>query len=138
MKIRLASIDAPETAHGPAGGSRPGQPYGESAKRFLSALVKGRDVAAVCYETDRYGRAVCDITVDGQSVNAQLVRSGMAWANEAAGSRYLRDRGLIELQDGARRAKRGLWSEQQTPTPPWVWRAECWGRGACSAREVRP
>jgi endonuclease YncB( thermonuclease family) len=41
-RIRLASIDAPETAHG---SSQPGQPFGEASRKNLANYVAGKTIA---------------------------------------------------------------------------------------------
>jgi len=130
VKVRLASIDAPETAHTTKESGRIGQPYSDQARRYLAELVKGRQVLASCYELDRYGRAVCDIAEGGRSVNAEKVRAGLAWANQAAGGRYLRDSTLPQLQRSAEADRRGLWAGTH-PVPPWEWRRSCWKLALC-------
>src|SRR5690606_6535280 len=47
-RVRLASIDAPETG----GRARRGQPFGQASRRALDALVAGRTLTARCYERD--------------------------------------------------------------------------------------
>jgi endonuclease YncB( thermonuclease family) len=42
----------------------------------------------------------------------------MAWVFD----RYVKDRSLYSLQDAARSARLGLWTDA-TPVPPWEWRA---------------
>lgn len=126
-RIRLASIDAPETAHG---SSRPGQPFGEASRKNLAEYVAGKTLTLTCYEKDRYGREVCDIPVGDTTANRLQVESGMAWANQQGGGKYLRDRSLIELEKQARAQKRGLWSEPNA-VAPWVWRDVCWQKQKC-------
>lgn len=125
--VRLASIDAPE------GGTpgRPGQPFAQDSKRMLAGLAQGRRVTAVCHETDAYERDICDVSLaDGISVNREMVRAGMAWANMEGRGKYLRDPGLPALQREARAARRGLWA-QDAPMEPWQWRHACWRKGQC-------
>ncbi len=126
-RIRLASIDAPETRHG---GSELGQPFGEASRKFLSDLVAGKTLTVSCYEKDHYGRAVCDVPTGDTTANRLLVEAGMAWANQQGGGKYLRDRSLLELEKSARQAKAGLWS-QPDPVAPWVWRTRCWKEHQC-------
>lgn len=130
VKIRLASIDAPESSHTNHETGRVGQPYSDVSKRLLSELVKGKHVVAECPDIDRYGRKVCVLLVDGRSANAEMVRAGLAWANTAAGGRYLRDRSLLALQGAAQRDRLGLWAGQN-PVPPWEWRDRCWKANVC-------
>ncbi len=126
-RVRLASIDAPETGHGSA---RPGQPFGEASRKNLAQHVAGKTLTLVCYEKDHYGRDVCDIPVDNTTANRLQVQSGMAWANQQGGGKYLRDRSLPALENQARSARAGLWVEPK-PVAPWVWRQICWQKHQC-------
>lgn len=128
QKIRLASIDAPEKK---SSSKRLGQPYSEPSRLFLSNLVAGQTITALCFETDRYGRHICDIPVGQTTANRLLVEAGLAWANQQAGGKYLRDKELLVLEQQAREAKRGLWVEPHA-VAPWVWRIACWQKGQCS------
>jgi endonuclease YncB( thermonuclease family) len=122
-RIRLASIDAPETGHGR---KRPNQPYGEASRRSLSGLVAGKSVVLRCYERDHYGRDVCDVPLEqGRTASQVQVATGMAWANLQGGGKYLRDRGLLAMERRARDQRLGLWRDK-APVPPWEWRRECW------------
>lgn len=113
-RIRLAQIDAPETAHGK---NKPSQPFGNDSKQSLASLTFGKVVTASCGDTDRYGRFVCGITVDGIDVNREQVRRGMAMVYE----KYATDRTLYSDQKMAQASKLGVWAEE-SPTPPWEWR----------------
>jgi endonuclease YncB( thermonuclease family) len=122
-RVRLASIDAPETSHGR---QRPGQPYAQAARKALSDLVAGRSLTLRCYEQDRYGRDVCDVPLpDGRTANRAMVESGMAWANLQGGGKYLRDASLSSLERQAREQHLGLW-RQPGAVAPWDWRWKCW------------
>jgi endonuclease YncB( thermonuclease family) len=126
-RIRLASIDAPETAHG---STRPGQPYGEASRKHLADYVAGKTLTLICFEKDQYGRDVCDIPVGDTTANRLQVQHGMAWANQQGGGKYLRDSKLVELEKKAKQAKLGLWAEPQA-VAPWVWRHDCWQKQKC-------
>lgn len=127
-RIRLASIDAPETGNG---SDRPGQPYGEASRRFLANQVAGKSVALECFEEDRYGRHICNVLLGEVTANQLLVDAGLAWANRQGKDKYLRDRSLLGLQADAKANQRGLWVEPN-PVAPWVWRYECWRQGQCA------
>ena len=60
VKIRLYGIDASES----------GQPFGKASKQNLSSMVHGQSVQVKVMDTDRYGRTVTRIFVDGEDVNA--------------------------------------------------------------------
>ena len=126
-RIRLASIDAPETAHGSA---RPGQPYGEASRKYWAEHVAGKTLTLICFEKDHYGREVCDIPVGDTTANRLQVQAGMAWANQQGGGKYLRDRSLVEFEKKAKQEKLGLWAEPHA-VAPWVWRYDCWQKQKC-------
>jgi endonuclease YncB( thermonuclease family) len=104
LKVRLVDIDAPETD----------QPYGDAATDALKSLALGRQASLEIVATDVYGRKLGRLAVGGLQVNAELVRSGHAWAAS-------RDRTVRALEREARRARRGLWQDQEA-VAPWAWR----------------
>lgn len=109
LKVRLAEIDTPEKA----------QPYGRRAREALAEMVGGKVVRVVEQDRDRYGRIVGRVYVGDVDVNAELVRRGAAWVYR----RYARDKNLLDLEQEAKSAGRGLWA---LPEPermaPWDWR----------------
>jgi endonuclease YncB( thermonuclease family) len=106
LKVRLAQIDAPESR----------QPHGEAATQALKALALKRRATLEIVATDVYGRMLGRLAVEAVTVNAELVRSGHAWASSRGG-----DGALAALQREARRERRGLWRDAD-PVPPWAWR----------------
>jgi len=130
LKVRLARIDAPETGHG---AKRPGQPFGEASTRSLRQLVDGANVTLDCPESDRYQRHVCWVYADGLDVNLEQVKRGMAWVYRpprASRRELLALSPLMDAQNVARRAGRGMWIDAD-PTAPWDWRKDCWQAGRC-------
>lgn len=122
-RIRLASIDAPETSHGR---DRPGQPFGQASRKALAELLAGGTFTLTCYERDRYRRHICDVPLGGgETANRRMVAAGMAWANMQGGGKYMRDNLLPRLQDNARDQRLGLWA-QPGAVAPWEWRWRCW------------
>ncbi|MCQ9615685.1 thermonuclease family protein [Paenalcaligenes niemegkensis] len=127
-RIRMASIDAPET-HKSA--RQPGQPHAQASRDFLSSLIAGKQVELQCFEQDLHGRDVCDVYLsDGMKANEEMVAAGYAWANTEKKGLFLRDKQLLDIQQRARSEKRGLWQDASA-TEPWVWRYECWQQGKC-------
>lgn len=139
--IRLADIDAPETCKTrgrreddpsiAACAGRPGQPYSDRARMALRSLAIGRPAQLRCREADRYGRAICRVSVDGLDVNAELVRLGLAWYE----TRHGRDRRLEATWREAMRKQVGLFADPLA-VPPAAWRKFCWGQGVCQARQI--
>jgi endonuclease YncB( thermonuclease family) len=106
-KIRLNGIDAPEQK----------QAFGQKSKEYLASLVFRKKVEVIVRDTDRYGRFVGDVLVDGKSVNAELVAVGLAWHYAA----YSKDASLASLEKAARAGRLGLWADP-SPIPPWEFR----------------
>lgn len=108
-EIRLAGVDAPEMA----------QPGGREAKAALARMLVGQDIRVDVTDRDRYDRLVAMLWVGDLYVNAEMARTGNAWAF----ARYLPDPRIRVAHDEARAAKRGLWgrpeSEQLVPA---AWR----------------
>lgn len=107
--IRLANVDCPEKA----------QPFGQAAKKFTSAFCFGKEVMVTSNSKDRYKRLIAEITVNGISLNRELVKNGYAWCY----TKYSKDSELPLLETLARKSRSGLWADAE-PTPPWNWRQE--------------
>ena len=126
-RVRLASIDAPEVGDQ----DRPGQPFGQDARKALAGLIEGRRVTLHCHEQDHYQRHICDVPLGGDSTaNRRMVESGMAWANAEARGRFLRDQSMRALEQRARDAGLGLW-QRKGAVAPWQWRYDCWRERRC-------
>lgn len=112
-KIRLAGIDAPEKR----------QDFGTRAKQSLSELAYKQHVTVDTGKTDRYGRIVGKVMVDGDDVNLAQVRRGMAWHYKAYEREQIpADRqAYAAAENVARAAKTGLWG-MPNPMPPWEFR----------------
>jgi endonuclease YncB( thermonuclease family) len=109
VRVRLAQIDAPES----------NQPYGKKSKAALSTLAFRKQARVEVIDIDRYGRTVGEVFVDGIDVNREMVREGHAWAY----TKYAHSTAIIELEDHARAARKGLWAlPENQREPPWIWR----------------
>lgn len=109
VKVRLTEIDTPEKA----------QPWGSRSREALSGKVFGKAVEVRSEGTDRYGRTLGRVFVDGRDVNREMIREGHAWAYR----QYLKDQSLLADEDHARVNGLGLWSLPESQrTPPWEWR----------------
>ena len=116
MKVRLYGIDAPETEKP----DRPGQEYGDQARRVLKYKILGKEVLLDVQDKDQYSRSVAVVRIGRRDINAEMVAEGMAWAYR----RYLEGpyaSEYIQLEEKARRRRLGLW-RQANPKPPWEFR----------------
>lgn len=108
IKVRLADIDAPESK----------QPFGSRSKQSLAVLCFNKETRLETQGKDRYGRTISTVHCAGNNANAMQVRQGMAWVFD----RYASPSSpLYDLQNEAKTARRGLWSDPH-PVPPWEWR----------------
>ncbi len=127
-KVRMASIDAPEVTKD---SGRAGQPEAQNSKNALAALIAGKTLTLSCFERDRYDRNVCDVPLgDGTTANQKQVASGMAWANMEGRGKFMRDPGMRELEQQAKKASLGIW-QHADPVSPWAWRYQCWKQQQC-------
>ena len=108
-RIRLQGIDAPESH----------QAFGTQSKKSLSQMIFDKDVTVVYEKTDRYGRLVGKILLDGQDINLEQIKSGMAWHyKEYEDEKTREDRDLYaRAEDEARNARRGLWVDANPVEP---------------------
>lgn len=109
-RIRLYGVDTPEKR----------QDFGQRAKQFTSSKVFGKVVDINPNDTDRYGRTVGLVTVDGKYLNEELVAAGMAWVYRSYCKQAFCSRWL-QLESRAKNNKIGLWSHPN-PIPPWEFR----------------
>jgi endonuclease YncB( thermonuclease family) len=114
-KIRLSGIDAPERS----------QAFGRRSKEHLASLVAGMQVAVEADKTDRFGRSVGKILLEGRDINLAMVVAGLAWHYK----KYEREQPAYDrllyssAEQEARERRLGLWRDVE-PMAPWDWRAE--------------
>lgn len=116
-RVRYISIDTPETVDP----QKPVECYGREASQRNHELVEGKTVELEkdVSETDSFGRLLRYVWVDGDMVNAILVREGYALAVTYPPDVKYQEL-FLELQRQARAEGQGLWSACLTPTvcPP--------------------
>ena len=107
-RIRLNGINCPEKK----------QSFGQQAKELTSALCFGKNVTVQSFKGDRYGRTIGELWVEGQDVNQEIVRRGMAWWYR----KYTpKDTVLEKLEQDAKSKQLGLWKDKN-PIAPWDFR----------------
>eukprot|EP00181_Compsopogon_caeruleus_P006711 CAMPEP_0184678516 /NCGR_PEP_ID=MMETSP0312-20130426/1271_1 /TAXON_ID=31354 /ORGANISM="Compsopogon coeruleus, Strain SAG 36.94" /LENGTH=255 /DNA_ID=CAMNT_0027127323 /DNA_START=83 /DNA_END=850 /DNA_ORIENTATION=+ len=115
FRVRVRGIDAPEAS----------QSFGVVAANYTRALCGDRNVTLRIYTTDQYGRTVADVLTDeGKLLQHELLRAGMVWHY----GRHDKRPDFHELEEEARRLRKGLWSEDN-PIPPWDYRRKNRGDG---------
>ena len=112
ITVRLACIDAPETAQ---------SPWGQQARSYLQQrLPIGREVSLEVKSTDRYRRLVAEVISDS-NINLAMVEDGQAFAYRAYlggcdGKEYL------DAEFRASRRRTGVWQVEGGITRPWDFR----------------
>ena len=111
IKVRLSYIDAPELR----------QKHGVHSRDKLSELVLNKNVEINTYRKDRYNRHLGEVYIFNSSksvfINAVMLKSGNAWVYK----RYRNNEYLINLENNARMANKGIWSNSE-PLEPWIFR----------------
>jgi micrococcal nuclease len=106
FKVRMFGTDAPEN----------NQPYSKESADFLKNYLN-KDAVTKINGTDRYGRRLGTLFIDGQDINLLSVKNGCAWHFR----RYSSDKQYASAEEYARKNKLGLW-KLDNPVPPWNWR----------------
>jgi micrococcal nuclease len=109
--IRVACIDAPETAQG--------QP-GKAATESLRAVLAAGSLEIKVHTKDRYGRTVAEVFAGGKNAGVELVRRGDAFVYH----QYLEGcdaTAYIRAEEQAERARLGVWRWNNVQRP-WEFR----------------
>jgi endonuclease YncB( thermonuclease family) len=112
VRIRLYGIDTPEKR----------QAFGNKAKKYTNAMVRGKTVAIDPVTKDRYGRTVAMVHINRKNLNESLVQQGFAWVYRKYCKMSICDN-WYQYEDQARTLKKGLWRDPHA-IPPWQWRKE--------------
>ncbi|MFM0130045.1 thermonuclease family protein [Paraburkholderia sediminicola] len=107
VRFRLACIDADEHD----------QPYGRRATQALDALLRGKTIDVQAEGSDRYGRSISYLYVNGEDINLTMVSIGMAFVFP----RYCHLPQFYAAEAAARAGRVGVWADDD-PERPWAWR----------------
>jgi micrococcal nuclease len=101
QSIRLIGINSPEL----------GETCSYEARDKLSELIIGKELRLVedAGSKDMYGRSLRYVYVDNVFINAEMVRLGLAGAEEVEPNVKYSDL-LLEQENKARKAKRCMWA----------------------------
>lgn len=114
--VRAFSINTPESVGKYA--EHP-MPFGKEASNYAKKLLEGQQVELLVtpnYDRDKYGRLLAFVTVHGQSVQGLLLKEGLAMMAYAEPRTPFYDE-LMNLQNQAKKAKKGIWSLKNYATP---------------------
>jgi endonuclease YncB( thermonuclease family) len=118
QRVILWGIDAPERAQTCRSTEGRYSCY-EAATRELETILSGGDVTCVVQaKRDPFGRRHGECTVGDLSVNAEMVRRGMALPYLDQTDMY------VPQEEEAKAAKAGLWQDGVEFDLPWVFRRQ--------------
>ena len=112
VTIRLACIDAPETAQGVSG---------KWSIQTLKTLIQGKSISLKPQVKDRYGRTVAEIYVGNRNINLHMVRQGAAYAYRKYLKQCDRD-AYLRAESIADKEKLGVWGPYRPNQLPWDFR----------------
>ncbi len=128
VAMRLASIDAPETAQ---------TPQGSLAREALKRLAPvGSEVSLKPQKTDGYERTVAEVFRCDINLNLTPVRMGQVFVyeqylNQCQALAYMQTQSVSEFQWA------GVWAVSGGLTRPWDWRTAKQGAGSPGQRTDR-
>lgn len=111
QKVRFLAVDAPEIKHG----SKKADPYADDAKLFTCIGLQTARKIEVEFDsnsnkTDKYGRSLVWVFVDGELLQAKLVKKGLAKVAYLYGDyKYTND--LKKYEASAKKKKLNIWSD---------------------------
>jgi endonuclease YncB( thermonuclease family) len=119
ITVRLAGIDAPETAKGTRDS---GQPFARRARSHLADMVLNRDVEIRGRGTDRYGRILAEVFRGGINVNLEMVTAGLAEVYRGRPASGMQMDLYRRAEADARSHSREMWVQGEHYLSPQSWR----------------
>ncbi len=105
-RVRLLLVDTPETTQGK------NDCYGEQAKAFTVSRVVGKTLGLSYDEarcTDRFGRTLAYVKVDGVELNTELAQQGLACFLYVSPGGQARQEEFATYEAEARTNRTGMW-----------------------------
>jgi micrococcal nuclease len=119
LTIRLVGIDAPEVSHAK---NEPGQPFSQQSTKHLAGLVLNKTVDIKSHGPDRYGRTLGEVFLDGNNINLEMVKSGLAEVYRGIPAKGQNMEPYWKAEEEARRAGKGMWVQGNKYVSPREWR----------------
>ena len=108
FKVRLASIDAPEST----------QFYGPESIEYLVSLILDKKVKIEDYGIDKYNRTIATVYFENENVNEKMVDGGFAWYLPL----YSNGNNYLKQEIRARESGKGMWTYKKGLVPPTIYR----------------
>ena len=114
VRVRLDGIDAPESKQRCLDEAGQSFACGETSRRVLTEVLKGKQISCTPLDKDLYGRTIARCCVGRADIGEALVDAGFAFAYRRYSMRY------VQAENRARQAVRGFW--KGSFDYPWDWR----------------
>lgn len=119
LTIRLVCIDAPEVSHAK---NKPGQAFSQKSTKHLAGLMLNKILDVKSYRPDRYGRALGEVFLDGNNINLEMVKAGLAEVYRGTPAKGQDMEPYWKAEEEARRAGKGMWVPGDKYVSPREWR----------------
>lgn len=109
-KIRLLGIDTPELHHP----DYPVQAFAQEAKDYVAGRILGKKCVFEYSDLDhydKYGRTLAFIYLDGNLVNAEIVKKGLGYAS--ANRLISKTADFLVIENIAKKFRVGLWQYEE-------------------------
>ena len=90
--------------------------------KYLTSLVLNKSVEVKSYGTDRYGRTLGVVSVDGKDMNPEMVKAGLAEVYRGRPAEGLDLKPYWDAESGAKKTGIGMWSLGDKYISPKEWR----------------
>jgi endonuclease YncB( thermonuclease family) len=109
ITVRLLGIDTPESVHP----YKPIEYYSKKAGEILTSLIENKTVQLIFEDrvTDKYGRYLAYVLLDGENINEKMINEGAAYVYRLFP--FKNKERYLELEAEAKRLERGLWANIQ-------------------------
>ena len=119
LTIRLVGIDAPEVSHAK---NQPGQPFSQQSTKHLAGLVLNKTVDIKSHAPDRYGRTLGEVFLDGNNINLEMVKSGLAEVYRGTPAKGQDMEPYWKAEEEVRKSGKGMWVLGDKYVSPREWR----------------
>ncbi|MFZ7128512.1 MAG: thermonuclease family protein [Desulfobacterales bacterium] len=117
--VRLVGIDAPERAKS---AGEPAQPFSRKSRDYLSQRIKGKKVMIRDWGSDRYGRLLGEVILEGENINLEMIRLGLAEVYRGRPPERFDISAYRSAETKARATGRGIWSLGSRYRSPVDWK----------------
>jgi micrococcal nuclease len=128
IKLRLAGIDAPETAKKIGLGQR----YSQEAREYLSGMVLNKAIEIKSRGYLNIDLMLGTIFLDGKNINLEMVRAGLAEVDRGEPPKDLNLDPFFKAERQARAEKKGIWIQGDGYVSPRTWRERQRVKSACA------